>query len=220
VTIEVPVGSSEVYVLPDGTYFALIDVNFLISQLNTLIQTEPLTVTSIPIFLTRNALYGEFSAQQPVTCCIGGFHSAVEVNQTANKIFVQTLAFATSLDPDVASGIFGDPAVLADVNGLSHELAETLNDPFANNITPSYQLPGSPSGTCQNLLEVGDVIEGLMPDYTEITLHGFTYHPQTLGLLQWFEGIHPSDAIDGDYSFPDPTKLTTPFTPCPIPATP
>jgi hypothetical protein len=214
VTIEVPIGSSQVYVTPDGTFFAVIDYNFIVSQLNTLVQTEPITVDSIPIFLSRNAVYGYFSMDQPVDCCIGGFHTAFEVNQTPNKVFVQTLAFSTSLDPDVANTVFGDPAVFSDINALSHEVAETLNDPFANNIVPSYQIPGAPAGTCQNVLEVGDIVENLSPDYTDVTLHGFTYHPQTLGLLQWFEGIAPSDAFHGDYSFPDPTKLTSPFTAC------
>jgi hypothetical protein len=217
VTIEVPFGSSEVFVDNNGTFFAAIDFGFIVSQLNTLVQTEPINVNSIPIFLTRNAVYGTFmdGELEPGTCCIGGFHTAFEASQTAEKIFVQTFAFSTSLDPDVANSIFGDPAVFADVNALSHEVGETLNDPFVNNITPNYQLPGFPPGACQNLLEVGDVVEGLMPDYTDITLHGFTYHPQTLGLLQWFEGITPSNAINGDYSFPDPTKLTSPFSPCP-----
>jgi hypothetical protein len=214
VTIEVPVGSSQVYVLPDGTFFAVIDFNFIVSQMNTLVQTEPITVQSIPIFLTRNAVYGEFAAGQPTNCCIGGFHTAFETKQTGNRIFVQTVAFATSLDSDVADGIFGDPGAFADINALSHEVAETQNDPFVNNVTPSYQVPGAPSGTCQNTLEVGDIVENLSPDYTEVTLHGFTYHPQSLGLLQWFEGNPQSNAIDGDFSFPDPTKLTGRFTAC------
>ena len=215
VTIEVPVGSSQVFVLPDGTLFALIDINFISSQLNTLVQTEPITVDAIPIFLTRNAVYGDFNQGQPLDCCIGGFHTAFETTQVGDKIFLQTFAFSTSLDTNVAAGIFGDPGVFADINALSHELGETLNDPFINNTTPNYQLPGFPPGACQNILEDGDVVEGLNPDYTNITLHGFTYHPQTLGLLQWFEGISPSNAVDGDYSFPDPTRLIAPFTPCP-----
>lgn len=215
VTIEVPIGSSQVFVLPDGTFFALIDINFLLSQLNTLAQTEPLTVDSIPIFLTRNAVYGDFIQQQPIDCCIGGFHTAFETQQVRDKIFVQTFSFATSLDADVANGIFGDPGLFADVNALSHEVTEALNDPFANNVTPNYQIPGAPAGFCQVGLEVGDVIENLTPDYTNITLHGFTYHPQTEALLQWFEGKTPSDAVDGDYSFPDPTRLTSSFMPCP-----
>lgn len=218
VTIEVPVGSAVVYQLPDGTYFAEIDYNFLISQLNTLLQTEPVTVDSIPIFLTRNAVYGDFVSQQPVDCCIGGLHTAYEASQTRNRVLVQTAAFATSLDADVADGIFGDAGEFADINALSHELAETLNDPFADNVTPYYQMPGEDPGVCGNYLEVGDVIEGLQPDYTDVALHGFNYHPQTLGLLQWFEGQQPSNAIEGSYSFPDTTKLTEPFEPCgPVP---
>jgi hypothetical protein len=218
VTIEVPFGSSVVFQDPNnGTFFALIDINFINSQLNTLVQTEPLDVRQIPIFLTRNAVYGDFFAGIPLDCCVGGFHTAFETSQVGNNIFVQTFAFATSLDTDVASFIFLDPGIFADVNALSHELGELMNDPFVNNVTPNYQLPGFPPGSCQNNLEVGDVTEGFSPDYIPITMHGFTYHPQTLGLLQWFEGKSPSDAVNGDYSFPDSTLLTSPFTPCPTP---
>ncbi len=215
VLVEVPVGSSQVFVLPDGTFFALIDINFINSQLFTLLQTENVDIHELSIMLTRNAVYGDFKNGQPLDCCIGGFHNALETNQIQNNIFVQVFAFSTSLDPDVADGIFGDTAVFSDINALSHEIAEATDDPFGNNITPSYQVPGAPAGTCQNNLEIGDVIENLSPDYTSVTLHGFTYHPQTMGLLQWFEGRSPSDAIGGAYSYPDTTRLTSPFTPCP-----
>jgi hypothetical protein len=217
VTIEVPFGSSIVFQAPDGSLGALIDINFIVSQLNTLVQTEPITVSAIPIFLTRNAVYGDFFQGQPQDCCIGGFHTAFESNQVGNKIFVQTFAFAISLDADIADFVFGDPTIFADIFPLSHELGELLNDPFINNATPNYQIPGAPAGFCQNNLEVGDVVENLPNPTQPISLHGFTYHPQTLGLLQWFEGKVPSDAINGDYSFPDPTALTSPFTPCPVP---
>ncbi len=220
VQIEVPFGSSVVFVDPAGNFFALIDFNFIISQLNTLVQTEPIDVHQIPIFLTRNAVYGDFFQQQPVDCCIGGFHTAFEANQVKNKVFVQTFDFAVSLDAVIADDIFGNPTTFADIFPLSHELGETLNDPFINNITPNYQLPGFPPGACQNVLEVGDIIEALPNPSQPITLNGFTYNPQTLALLQWFEGINPSNAFNGDYSFPDPTVLTVaggtaPFTPCP-----
>lgn len=214
ITIEVPAGSAVVYQLQDGTYFAEIDYNFLISQLNTLVQTEPLSVDTIPIFLTRNAVYGDFQLQQPVDCCIGGLHTAFEVNQTGNRVFVQIAAFATSLDADVADGIFQDPNLFADINALSHEIAETLNDPFGNNVTPMYQIPGATAGACDDALEVGDVTENLTPEYTTVPLHGFNYHPQTLGLLQWFEGVTPSNALGAAYSFPDTNALTAPFVPC------
>jgi hypothetical protein len=215
VQIEVPVGSSIVFQAPDGSLGALIDINFLGSQLNTLLQTEGVNVREFPIFLSRNAVYGDFSAGQPQDCCIGGFHGGFEVNQVGNNIFVQTFAFATSLDGDIADFVFGDPALFSDVNALSHEISESMNDPFGNNATPNYQLPGLPPGVCQANLETGDAIENLQPDYFPVTLHGFTYHPQTEALLQWFEGKSPSDAIDGAYSYPDETKLIAPFMPCP-----
>ena len=215
VLVEVPAGSSNVFVLPDGTFFALIDINFINSQIFTLLQTEGVDVHELPILLSRNAVYGEFMASQPVSCCIGGFHSAIETGQTGNNIFVQVFSFATSLDPDVADGVFGDPSVFSDINALSHEIAEATDDPFGNNLTPSYQIPGAPAGVCQNGLEIGDITENFEPDYTSVTLHGFTYHPQTMGLLQWFEGRSPSDAIGRAYSYPDTSLLTSPFTPCP-----
>ena len=59
VTVEVPVGSAALFQAPDGALVALIDINFINSQLNTLSQTEPITVNAIPIFLTRNAVYGD-----------------------------------------------------------------------------------------------------------------------------------------------------------------
>jgi hypothetical protein len=215
VTVEVPVGSSVVLALPDGSVVALIDINFLASQLNTLLQTEDVKVTEVPIFLTHNAVYGDFLANQPQDCCIGGFHTAFESNQVGNKIFVQTFAFATWLDADVSNFVFGDPTIFADVQALSHELAELTNDPFVNNVVPSYQLPGAPAGACQNVLEDGDVIENLPhPDFP-VTINGFTYHPQNEALLQWFEGQSPSTAIGGAYSYPDTTLLTSPFTACP-----
>jgi len=69
------------------------------SQIQRLAHTEPISVDAIPMFIARNAVYGDFVAQAPVDCCIGGFHTAFETNQTNNKIFVQTFTFAAWLDP-------------------------------------------------------------------------------------------------------------------------
>src|SRR4029077_11899508 len=216
VTIEVPIGSGLVFQLPDGNIFAVIDIAYISAQLNTLVQTEGITVDSVPIFLTRNAVFGQFFQGVPVSCCVGGFHNAFETKHVGPKSFVQVIAFATSLDPDISQGLFGGP-LFADIFALSHELAEVANDPFINNATPNYQLPGLPAGACQANLEVGDGVINLPNASTTITLNGFNYPPQTIALLQWFEGITPSDAINGAYSYPDTTALTAPFTPCPFP---
>lgn len=215
VTVEVPFGSSIVFQLADGSFGTLMDINFINSQLNTLLQTEGVRVDELPIFITRNAVYGDFFAGFPLDCCIGGFHTAFETAQNGNTISVQTFAFATALDPDASTAIFGDPTVFADVGAMSHEVSEWMNDPFVNNIVPSWEFPGITPPVCQNNLETGDPVEVLFHPFFPITLHGFTYHPQTEALLEWFSRQNPSSAIGGAFSYPDTTKLTSPSVACP-----
>lgn len=210
VTVEVPFGSS--FVFTDGTnFFAFVDINFMNSQLNTLVQTEDLHVDEIPIFVTHNTVYADFFFGG---CCIGGFHTAFETKQVGNTAFVQLFDFATSLDAAVANDIFGDPAIFADVAGLSHELSETFNDPFVSNIVPSWQFPSLPPGICSNVLETGDPVENLANAAFPVTIDGFLYHPQTEALLQWFSRQNPSSAFGGAFSYPG-NNLTTPSQACP-----
>ncbi len=113
----------------------------------------------------------------------------------------------------ISPNIFGPS--FTDVTALSHEVAETFNDPFVasdgiHNITPWWL---SPNGNCQNDLEDGDVIEGLSNATFPITMNGFTYHPQNEALLQWFEFQSPSDAFMGAYSYPNRNVLTSPSAP-------
>ncbi len=211
VTVEVPFGSSLVFAAPDGTFFAFVDINFMNSQLNTLVQTENIRVDEVPIFVTHNAVYADFIFGG---CCIGGFHTAFETQQVGNTVFVQVFDFATSLDANVANAVFGDPTVFADVDALSHELSETYNDPFVNNVVPSWQFPGTPPGICSNVLETGDPVENLPNPSFPVMIDGFLYHPQTEALLQWFSRENPSSAFNGAFSYPG-NNLTAPSTACP-----
>jgi hypothetical protein len=100
---------------------------------------------------------------------------------------------------------------IQDLSALSHEYSEALNDPFvdsdgAHGITPWWES----NGLCQDLLETGDPIEVLPNPDDPITMNGMTYHPQNEALLQWFEGMTPSDALGGAYSYPDTSILTAP----------
>ncbi|MEP6919390.1 MAG: hypothetical protein ABJC89_27355, partial [Acidobacteriota bacterium] len=116
----------------------------------------------------------------------------------------------------ISPGVFG---TFTDVTALSHELAETFNDPFVNNTTPWWL---APFGLCQNNLETGDVIEGLPNAVFPMTVNGFTYHPQNEALLPWFAGIADSPAIHDAYSYPDTSVLTSAAVPrhAGCPATP
>jgi hypothetical protein len=48
----------------------------------------------------------------------------------------------------------------------------------------------------------------------EVALNGFTYHPQTQALLQWFTRETPSSAFEHAYSFPDTSALKAPSQAC------
>lgn len=206
VTIEVPPGTAQLFVTSSGKTFAEIDANFFLSQLNTIAQLEGLKVSEVPIVLAPNVLLYENGNTSD--CCILGFHTAYMTKSVSGVNYVQTFVYATWLDP----GIFQDPDV-QDTIALSHELSELINDPFVNNTAPKWQFPDK-SG-CQANLETGDPIHALSHPAFEVVLHGFTYHPQTEALLQWFARTSPSDAYQGAYSYPDTTELTSASTPCP-----
>ncbi|HYL98319.1 MAG TPA: hypothetical protein VEZ90_05140 [Blastocatellia bacterium] len=206
VQVEVPVGSALVFQSTvNGTIFALIDFGFMASQLNTIVQLEPLRVDSLPIALTRNALFFDGSPNQ---CCTLGFHTAFETKSIGPLHFVQTFAFATWPE----AGIFVNPD-FSDAIAISHEISEWMNDPFANNVVPTWQ---SPSGQgCSNLLETGDPVEGLPHPAFPVTIDGVTYHPQTEALLPWFSRPAKNTlSIGGAFSYPDTTTLPTASAPC------
>lgn len=52
---------------------------------------------------------------------------------------------------------------------MSHEISESFNDPFLNNITPRSQFRGEP-GVCQRNLETGDPVEVLAHPAFPMTL--------------------------------------------------
>ncbi len=206
VDVEVPFGLAFVFQAgTGGPIFALIDHGFFVSQLNTILQFEPFQVGDLAIVLTRNALF--YQDGDPGNCCVLGFHTAFDLGAHGNRHDVQTFVTASWMD----AGIYGDPG-RADVNFLSHEIAEWMNDPFVNNVVPPWQTPLST--TCQSILEPSDPFEFFPTNAFPVTLDGFTYHPQVQALLQWFEREVPSTAFQGAYSYPDTTMLTAP-SPCP-----
>ncbi len=206
VNVEVPVGLGQVFQTPDGTLLALVDVNFFISQLNTIVQLEPLKATSFSFALTNNIFLTDPASPGSI---ILGFHTAFNVGPLAGNT-VQTFAWATYIsDPQIF-----DDGNTEDVLALSHEISEWMNDPFVNNLVPPWLVPGG-GGACQNDLETGDAVENLPNSAFPVFLHGFLFHPQNEALLQWFERKVPSDAIDGAYSFPNRGLLTSPSSACP-----
>jgi hypothetical protein len=151
----------------------------------------------------------------PGSCCVLGFHTYFA---NFDGTFPQQ-RFISQFASWISPGLFG--AGFQDVTALSHELAESFGNPFVSNSTPNWQFPGEPANAavCQNNLEEGDPIEVLANATTPITVtekgFTFTYHPQNIPLLQWFEMGAGSSAIDGAFSFPDETVLPHSALPCP-----
>ncbi len=149
----------------------------------------------------------------PGSCCVLGFHTFF-----LDDVFPES-RWVTAYASWISPGLFG--AGFQDVTALTHEVAESFANPFVSNPAPNWQFPGVPANAkiCQNNLEEGDPIEVLANATTPITVNEkdftFTYHPQNIPLLQWFEMGKTSSAIDGAFSFPDETVLPHSALPCP-----
>lgn len=195
----------------DGTCcrFILMNVNAFQNGFAGAVVTDivgnAITTQDISTFLLPNTFLFFANTKQ---CCVLGFH---------------TYFFEPGTDPEkrwivnysswITPGLFG--TAFLDITAVSHEIAETYNDPFVvsdavHNLTPFWK---APNGNCGDVLETGDVIEGLPNSTFPITLSGVTYHPQNEGLMQWFEFMSPSDALGGAYSYPNTGVLTSPSAP-------
>ena len=138
-----------------------------------------------------------------------GFHTFDERPASVSNGFHKerfVLNFSSWVTPFI---FFGDN--FEDITAISHEIAESVNDPFVaadgvHGITPWWM---SPNGNCQDLLETGDVLEDLPNATFPMRMNGVTYHPQNEALLPWFERQKPSRAIHGAYSYPDERLLQT-----------
>jgi hypothetical protein len=200
----------------DGHRFVLMLNLFFNQQLGVIVNNEidagNFTTDSFNLPLLPNTFLFNFNPNNPGqrgSCCVLGFHTYFTDGAVPESRWITQ--FASWISPGIFGGGFED------VTAISHEIAETFNDPFVNNVTPRWQFPGEP-GVCQGNLETGDPVEVLANATFPVTLKNkgvsTTYHPQTEALLQWFAETVPSDAVHGAYSYPDLTALTTPAIIC------
>jgi hypothetical protein len=205
----------------DGSTFVLmLDLLFNFFFDNEVVNEITLgnfTTKSMNLTLFPNTFLFSLNVSNPNTpgsCCVLGFHTYFLDSST-----IPQPRWVSQYVSWISPGLFG--AGFQDVTALSHELAESFANPFIDNAAPIWQFPGQPANSkvCQNNLEEGDPIEVLANATTPITVKegqfNFTYHPQNIPLLQWFEMGATSNAIDGAFSFPDETVLPNSAVPCP-----
>jgi hypothetical protein len=136
------------------------------------------------MFVLYNAVMSDGNPLGSGTCCILGYHS-IKGAQTYG------VAEFEGRDQTVFSGV-------SDTAGMSHEIAEWMNDPTTNNPTPAWGNIGQVAG-CQANYEVGDPLSGTLMPAVKMS-NGFTYHLQELAFYGWFYRLSPSGGVHGWYS--------------------
>ena len=199
ILVEPDVGN--LYDVGGGNLIGDVLFGFLDGTIHTLLPYLDIDPDELPIFVTGNVT-ADFAL---------GYHDAYAIDTKKGSV-LQTLIYTSWLDPNLV------PDIIADVSTFNHELAEWLNDPYVNNIVPTWRYPNISLCSDNPFLEVGDP-EGNGPNYHDfptvpIVLNGTTYHLQDIVMLQWFAGESPSTAQNGWYDFPDTRLITTPQVPC------
>jgi hypothetical protein len=204
IDIEVTPETGTLFQDSSGNFFGDVLIDFMDSQIRTILQFLGLDLATLPVFVTDN-----------VTAEALGYHTAFALDSDGDRL--QTFIYTSWLDPVLVDPLF------ADVSTFNHELLEWMNDPFVNNSTPDwfYPPPNDPRTVCSGnpFLEVGDP-QGNGPTFDDFptfqsTVDGVTYHLQQLVLWQWFTDQVPSSAFGGWYTFPVPSSVTSPAVYCP-----
>jgi hypothetical protein len=205
VTITVPAGKGNAFALKNGLVGVLADSYFEGTILAGLLPSY--SANMLPIFVTDNVFLSNDGGLS--TCCVLGFHNS----QGPPISTAQTWIYAAYTEP----GTFGGNVIL-DVQPLSHEVSEWLNDPFVGafpfgiNLVAPYVLPGQ-GGLCQVNFETGDVLEAPPVVFTKTT-NGTLYHLQDEAFITYFLRSVPSFSENGFYSligtFTKPDQLCGP----------
>jgi len=176
--------------------------NWFDAQINNLIHAYAPNV--LPIFLTDNVF--EASDGTAFTCCTLGYHNS----EGPPAATAHTWIYAAYTEPNT----FQSNDIL-DVQALSHEVAEWMNDPFVGafalgfiNLIPPAVLPGQ-GGACIPNFEVADPLEAPPVVFTQVT-NSTTYHLQDAAFLSWY--MHSNFGVNGKYSYLG--TFTTPSTLC------
>lgn len=191
--------------LRNGNLIGVVAEGFFDSQL--IAQLPQFAANTLPVFLTDN-VFESATGLLDNTCCVLGFHSSQRPPASTAKTWI----YAAHTEP----GTFRNNAIL-DVQPLSHEVSEWLNDPFVGalapgfvNLIPPAVLPGT-GGACIINFETGDPLEAPPAVFTKVT-NGTTYHLQDEVFLPWYLHTTPSFSVNGQYSFQN--TFTTPSSLC------
>jgi hypothetical protein len=196
----------------DGSccFYVLVDSDAFFTALNNVLANIDITTKDLTTFLSANAFI--YDHADPTDCCTQGFHTYAFEPADPESGNIEK-RWVLNYSAWIGDGVFANN-IVTDIVTLSHEIAETYNDPFigydgVHNITPWWW---NGLFICANLREGGDVVQGVTDInkfvFPILMSNGFTYHPQNIALLSWFAREFPSSALHGAYSYPDETAVT------------
>lgn len=215
VSISVPESKGVAVLNPMGVLVGLVDSTWFRERLATLIDRMEIKPSTLPIFLTDNVFLYENGNLQRLT--LGG-HGAGSPTSTAPVSLkghkaVRTFVFAAYIAPNSFPHFPAPSWGLSDINVLSHEIAEWMDDPFGINVVQPYTIPTAPPpGACASELEIGDPVHGVwfsLPGNPNAAA-GFVWHPQDEIFLSWFarNGEDPGLApAPGQYTYMGPLTV-------------
>jgi len=223
VQVTVPAGFGYVLSSKNGRSLAIVDVEFLQKEL---FRQIPKQAGRLVIAITHNTAY--YADGDATECCSWGTHG---VDSTTGNSFV------------LGSYLDSAPVIVedADVQPLTQQLGEFVNDPlhdpllpggrnvmgpgntFPRWMRPAWMRPGD-QGNCGGtgaasayfLLEPTDTNpKNNFPASQAFAAQadGFTYHLENVAVLPWYLGT--SEGLGSTYSFPNARALPDPAKPCP-----
>jgi hypothetical protein len=154
----------------NGGNLADVDIIWFDAQQNAYIANSGVPADVLPFFLTYNTCEGQFDGIELSGCFAGAYHSTTLSNQPYLNAPWEGFA------PDVLI--------------LSHELGETLGDPFTNNQSPCF---------FDTNMEVGDPVQ---PFQMSLRFEGRTYTVEDLVFFDWFTANYPAlHSVNHGYTF-------------------
>jgi probable HAF family extracellular repeat protein len=203
-TVVVPADQGATYTdYPSGILYGVVNEdpnNSYKSPIDTFISSFVAQVndpSALLIFVSHN-----------IAACGGsclGYHDVLPLGEGLEQTYIYT----GYSDPTLFTFPYYNFAGYPDINTLSHEVSEWVNDPFVDNIVPAWAPITRPSPFCSatGYLEVGDPVGASLPqDVLSHVLGGVTWHPQDIVFLPWFEQASTSTSVNGWYTFANSTS--------------
>jgi hypothetical protein len=150
--------------------FGVLDINVFDNAVHAIIAKLKLPPDVFPYISTYDIFQSEGGG-----CCVLGYHSVFN-----------GIPYGTGSYGDVPFNCSGcGTHGFTDVVTISHEIGETINDPYGSNGVPVWKSAYAPQYGCNTALEVGDPLAG---DPVPLKVPGLShqFYVQDLALLPWF----------------------------------